>query len=219
MTMPHVPPRVHSPRASVCGSISVGFTLIELLVAMGLVSILLVLAAPSFLTFQRNSELTSASNSFLASLTTARAEAMKRQLRTFVVPIDGSNWNNGWVVFVDVAGTVTDLNLISAKNTALAGSSPSTYLQLSKADGLSSKLSVVTSADSTGFVAGTVTYAMYNGSGFMTLIGGGFPTGSANSLDIYNGTDTRRIIASSSGRVRVCKPADAGCSAASFSSL
>ena len=207
-----------SPTAPAGGPAPRGFTLIELLVTLALVAILLVLAAPSFLTFQRNSELTSASNSFLASLTTARAEAMKRQLRTFVVPIDGSSWASGWVVFVDVDGDVTAANLGTAKDAALAGTDE-TLQRLSTGHAMTPTLSIVTSVSSTGFVAGTVTYAMYNGSGFMTLIGGGFPTGSANSLDIYNGTDTRRIIASSSGRVRVCKPADAGCSAASFSSL
>jgi type IV fimbrial biogenesis protein FimT len=216
MTVQVWPPQMRSPRGSTPGLVSRGFTLIELLVALALVSVLLVLAAPSFVTFQRNSELTSVSNSFLASLTTARAEAMKRQLRTFVVPIDGSNWTSGWVVFVDTNGSVTAANLSTSKDLALADNT--TYQRLSTGDAMKSSLSVVTSGASTGFVDGTVKYAMYNGSGFMTLIGGGFPTGSANSLDIYNGTDTRRIIASSSGRVRVCKPppADASCLASSF---
>jgi type IV fimbrial biogenesis protein FimT len=191
-----------------------GFTLVELLITLALAAVLLVLAAPGFVAFQRNSELTSSANSFLASLTTARAEAMKRQLRTFMVPIDGSNWTSGWVVFVDVAGTATAANLNGAKDLALADST--SYQRLSMADGLSPRLSVLTPSGSTGFVSGAVTYAMYNGSGFMTLVNGSFPSGSANSLDIYNGVDTRRIIASSSGRVRICKPADVGCSASSF---
>src|SRR5688500_7599105 len=45
---------------------SEGFTLIELLTTIVLAAILLAVAAPNFMAFQRNSELTSAANSMLA---------------------------------------------------------------------------------------------------------------------------------------------------------
>jgi type IV fimbrial biogenesis protein FimT len=178
-----------------------GFTLIELLVTLVLMGVMLVLAAPSFITFQRNSQLTSTANSFLASLSAARAEAMKRQLRTFVIPVDGSNWSSGWTVFVDSNSTVS----------ASALSMDSGDVLLSSADALPSSITIDTTS-ATSFVHSGVKYVMFNGSGFMTLIGGGFPTSGADSLDFTSGAETRRVLASVAGRVRVCKPTDAGCS-------
>ena len=179
-----------------------GFTLIELMVTLALVAIMMVLAAPSFITFQRNSQLTSTANSFLASLSAARAEAMKRQLRTFVIPADGSNWTSGWTVFVDVNSNVS--------TTALSYED-GTDILLSSVDPLPSSITIDTTS-ATSFVHSGVKYVMFNGTGFMSLIGGGFPSGGADSLDFSNGSETRRVLASVAGRVRVCKSADAGCS-------
>ena len=76
--------------------------------------------------------------------------------------------------------------------------------------GAASTIMIATSA--TSFVHSGVKYVMFNGTGFMSLIGGGFPSGGADSLDFSNGSETRRVLASVAGRVRVCKSADAGCS-------
>ena len=180
-----------------------GFTMLELLVVMVLLSVLLTLAAPSFITFQRNSELTTTSNEFLAALTAARAEAMKRQLRTFVVPADGSSWQSGWIVFVDANSNVT---------TGSTSMEAGIDIEVARHAALSSTLAITTPTGSTGFVDGGAKYAMFNGSGFMALLssGGGFAN---HALDITNGSESRRIIANATGRVRVCKPADSGCTA------
>jgi len=181
-----------------------GFTLIELMVVLALLAAMLTLAAPNFITFQRNSQLTSSANSFVAALAAARAEAMKRQLRAFVVPSDGSNWQNGWIVFVD------------ANSNATSGSvsfESGTDIEVARYGALPGNVVQVLSVNATGFKDGSIYYAMFNGSGFMTLVGGSFPSGGANALDFYNGTETRRIIANTTGRMRVCKPppADASC--------
>ena len=197
--MKAVAPMFRPPRTN--ASTPRGFTLIELMVALVLVGVMLVLSAPSFITFQRNSQLTSTANSFLASLSAARAEAMKRQLRTFVIPVGGS-WSSGWTVFVDVNSNVS--------TTALSYED-GTDILLSSVDALPSSITIDTTS-ATSFVHSGVKYVMFNGSGFMTLIGGGFPTSGADSLDFTSGTETRRVLASVAGRVRVCKPTDAGCS-------
>lgn len=184
-----------------------GFTLIELLVVLVIIAVMSLLAAPSFMTFQRNSELTSAANNFLGALSAARAEAMKRQQNTYVVPADGSNWASGWVAFVDV-----NRNVVAGSITMEA----TTDIELVRQGPLSSMVTVVTSTAATAFADGTDKYAMFNGSGFMTLVGGGFPSGGANALDLTNGVETRRIIANSTGRLRICKPADTGCTATSL---
>jgi len=176
------------------------------MVTVGLLAVLMVIAAPSFVSFQRNSELTSTANSFLASLTSARAEAMKRQLRAFVIPAQDNDWRSGWVVFLDANGNVT----------SGAVTMDADDIELARVGRLPPSLSVDTSNGSSGFAQGALKYAMYNGSGFLTLVGGNFPTGGADSIDFKNSADadsTRRVIASVAGRMRVCKPAvDASCS-------
>ena len=194
-----------SRRVRVGASAARGFTLIELMVTLALVAVMMALAAPSFITFQRNSELTSTANSFLASLSAARAEAMKRQLRTFVIPVDGSNWSSGWVVFVDVNSNVS--------TTAL--SKDGSDIELSRIENLPSSITIDTTS-ATSFVHSGVKYVMFNGTGFMSLIGGGFPSGGADSLDFSNGSETRRVLASTAGRVRVCKPNATECTVGVF---
>lgn len=182
-----------------------GFTLIELMVVISLVAILLGLAAPNFITMRRNAELTTTANEFLAAMSAARAEAMKRQQRSFVVPADGADWASGWIAFVDVNNNVTSLAMEMEDGVDV---------EITRHAALPSSVTVPLSAASTGFDDAGVKYAMFNGNGFMTLIGGGFPAGAAHSIDITNGTESRRIIANTTGRIRVCKPEAADCSVA-----
>lgn len=172
-----------------------GFTLIELMVTLILLSVMLTLAAPSFMTFQRNAELTSASNSFVAALSAARAEAMKRQLRTFVVPLSGTNWASGWRVFVDANSDV-----VSGSISAGAGDTI-----VSEQGALPASVGVTASSFP---VDGTTAYVMFNGSGSMTDIDRTFAD---RSIELTNGTESRRVVANPSGRMRVCKPSETGC--------
>lgn len=168
-----------------------GFTLIEILVTFAVVAILLGLAAPSFVTFQRNSELTSTANAFVAGLSAGRAEAMKRQRDVFVVPAANDDWATGWIVFVDAnANQVYD----SGTDTVVLRQGPIP--------------GTVTLTGSDNFVDAGAHYALFSGSGFMRLKTGGFKS---SALDLTNGSETRRVIANPAGRLRVCKPADAGC--------
>lgn len=181
-----------------------GFTLIELMVTLVLLAVMLTLAAPSFLTFQRNAELTSTANSYVAALSAARAEAMKRQLRAFVIPGDGSsastNWATGWVVYVDTNTSATAGSLLPDSSDTIItkqGPMPSTV-----------------AVNSSSFVDGSSAYVMFNGSGFMALVGSAFSTD--RSIELGNGTEIRRVIASPSGRLRVCKTTGTDCSESSF---
>jgi type IV fimbrial biogenesis protein FimT len=173
-----------------------GFTLVELLVVLVLLAVLFTLAAPNFLTFRRNTELTSAANSFVASLSTARAEAMKRQLRAFVVPNVGNNWATGWQVFVDVDSNVTATSVVKSAND----------ITVVEQDALPTGVSVVSSS----LGDGTTAYVMFNGSGFMTKIDKTFAD---MSIELSNGIEGRRVIVNPNGRLRVCKPppADTTC--------
>jgi type IV fimbrial biogenesis protein FimT len=59
------------------GRIESGFTLIELMVTVSLLALLVLLAAPALSTYTQNSRLRAVSESFLASLQTARTEAIR----------------------------------------------------------------------------------------------------------------------------------------------
>jgi len=171
-------------------------TLIELLVTLVILAVMLTLAAPSFVAVQRNSELTATANSFVAALSAARSEAMKRQLDAYVVPGNGSSqaWTDGWLVYVDK----------NANQTYDAG----TDLLILKQDALPSTIAA------TGLADGTSHYVRFSGSGFMAKLDGSF--GLTSSIDFTNATETRRVVVSPAGRFRVCKPSDAGCDTTSF---
>lgn len=188
-------------------SMSQGFTLIELMVTIALVAVLMMVAAPSLTTFQRNAELTSFSNTLLASINAARGEAMKRGQYAMVVPADGTNWRSGWVVFVDIDRSsdfdaADDVSILSR-------------------EALPSFLEIPTS---TGTASETPPYLMFDASGYSKNKSGGF---GAVTFEIrrndVSGTEqlrqTRRVKIASTGRVRVCTPAsatDALCSATSL---
>lgn len=89
-----------------------GFTLIELLITMVVVGILSAVAAPSITSFFKNNRMVSQSNDFLADLTYARIEAIKRSGNVVICrSIDQAtcdtagggdgNYSTGWLVFYD----------------------------------------------------------------------------------------------------------------------
>lgn len=179
-----------------------GFTLVELLVVFTLVAVMLALAAPGFVNFQRNAQLSSTANAFVASLSAARAEAMKRQLNAYVMPTS-DDWSKGWMVFVDVNNDLayTDgTDVLVSRQAAM----PSTVTVT-----ISGAATAFNDAESGGALAGKK-YAMFNGSGFMARPSVAFMTASG-VLDLTNGTESRRIIANPAGRLRVCKPSETGC--------
>ena len=178
-----------------------GVTLIELMVTVSLIVVIMALAAPSFATFQRNAELTSTTNTMLSSLTVARSEAMKRGRNVTVAPIDGSSWDSGWIVFVDSDGS---------------GTPASSEVEVAREPAPPGQVTAVTGSAPEGFQApdGGI-YVMFNGAGYPRLVNGAFQ---ASSLDFKHSVsgEVRRIISSPAGRLRVCKPAETGCSASAL---
>ncbi len=166
-----------------------GFTLVELIVTIAILAVVMAVAVPSFTNFKRNSELTAAANSFVGMLAAARGEAMKSSTTAVVLPLDGANWANGWIAFLDknfdgVYNADTD-TLIMKKDESL----PS-YFSMTK--------------------LGTAESFKYNGSGYsVTGAGFGASTLTIARTDITGSellSQTRRVKVSSTGRVRVCTP-------------
>ncbi|MBT9507121.1 GspH/FimT family pseudopilin [Rhodoferax sp.] len=170
-----------------------GFTLIELMVTMALVAALMAVAIPSFKAFQRNSELSSFTNTLLAGINAARSEAMKRGMYAMVVPNDGVNWNSGWQVFVDKDRSQ---NYLAANDiSVLKTDTPPSYLTIS----------------GNGTATGATPYIMFDASGYSKTKTGGFGaltfTIARNDVTANEQNEqTRRAVISSTGRVRICKP-------------
>lgn len=178
------------------------FTLIELLVVLAVLSVLLMLGAPSFKDFQISSKLSSQTNSLVAALHATKNEAIKRNTPSYLVPQDGSNWNNGWLAFVD-----NDFDGEFSENSdllILENEFPSDTLKIS----------------ASGTAAGNSPYISFDGSGYprskssapgnLTL---NISLLTSDSSEVIK--HTRRIKLAVTGRIRSCKPAsasDAQCS-------
>ena len=169
-----------------------GFTLIELMVTVALAAILMTVAVPSFTTFMRNAELTSFTNSLLAGINAARGEAMKRGRYAMVVPNDGSSWDSGWTVFVDIDRSQT---LTAGDITILTSEAKTSALTI----------------QGNGSANGSTPYIMYDASGYSKVKNGSF---SALTFEIKRNdvtgtellTQTRRLKIASTGRPRICTP-------------
>ena len=91
-----------------------GFTLIELMVTLAVLSIVLLVGAPSFENLIRDGRLTSQINQSIGLIAFARSEASKRTATTITVcgssdeaTCNTNNWESGWLVMSDVDGNQT----------------------------------------------------------------------------------------------------------------
>ena len=171
---------------------SAGFTLIELIVTIAIAAVLAALAAPSFIQYQRNSELTSLTNSLLAAVNAAKGEAMKTGRNAFVIP-RGSGWNSGWIVYVDM----------NRDNSYTEG----TDITVQTQDALKGYFSITGNS----IAAGASPYVKFDNSGYsvdnsaapvaLSLTIARTDAPSARALE-----ETRRVVVARTGRVRTCKP-------------
>jgi type IV fimbrial biogenesis protein FimT len=90
-----------------------GFTLIELMMTITILAVVLVVAVPNIRDMIVNNRLAAQANNFIAALTVARSEAIKRRVNTRVQAwdvandSDTANWGLGWQV-VDTKNTLGD---------------------------------------------------------------------------------------------------------------
>ncbi|SMP59883.1 type IV fimbrial biogenesis protein FimT [Noviherbaspirillum suwonense] len=77
-----------------------GHTLVEMLSVLAIAAILAGLAMPSLQRMLQQHRLNATVNEFLAAVTLARSEAVRRGAQVMLLPA-GDGWGSGWVVAVD----------------------------------------------------------------------------------------------------------------------
>ena len=167
-----------------------GFTLIELLITISIGVLLMVVAVPAFVSFQRNAQLSEAVSNFIAATNATRANAMKQGINTYLVPNSGINWGSGWLVFADSNWSKT--YDVGTEEVIVSHEAPDSSIS-------------ITIPTTSSFSSG---YVLFNGSGYPRLKSGGFGGG---TLVMSNGTRSSSIIIDPAGRVRSCTTGSSGC--------
>jgi type IV fimbrial biogenesis protein FimT len=183
----HMSRTMPNSRRVACAS---GFTLVELMVTIAIATILMLVAAPSFVQFQRNAQLSETVSEFVSAVNAARGNAMKQGRNTRLEPQSGTNWSSGWRVYADVnwdnAYTAGTDELVFESPVPDAGLTITTPTGSSLEDG----------------------YLLFNGSGYPKLTGGGLATGKIVMANAYRSST---INIDGTGRVRSCKTGSTGC--------
>jgi type IV fimbrial biogenesis protein FimT len=174
-----------------------GFSLAELMIVLAVAGVMLSVAAPNLRELVRTQQLKAAVNDLFGAIGLARSQALARNERVRLAPLDpaGTDWTRGWTVFVDRDGDRQP----GAADEILAVHGP-------LAQGVSAHF---------GFTSPAPPYYIaYNGAG-RSCADTSSATARWGTLSLFHGAGTRRIKINMLGRARVCDPArDSSCDGA-----
>ena len=170
-----------------------GFTVIELMVTVIIGTLLMLVAVPNFVQFRRNALLSDTVSNFIGSANTARANAMKQGINTYMVPNNAAvGWSSGWYVFAD-----------TNFNTAYDGGAEAIIVSNGAID---NSVAIKTTPSSSL----AENYLMFNGSGYPRLKTGAF---SAATIELRNTARASSVVIDLAGRVRSCRTGTTDCPA------
>ncbi|MGV3740843.1 MAG: GspH/FimT family pseudopilin [Burkholderiaceae bacterium] len=87
------------PRA--CFGFPSGYSIVELMTVLTIAAIFLAIGVPAFQGLLDRMRIAAAANDFFAAVTLTRSEAIRRGRRMDLLPADGRDWKNGWMILVD----------------------------------------------------------------------------------------------------------------------
>lgn len=97
-----------------------GMTLLEMMIAVGIMAVLMRMAAPSFSSFIAEARLSSNSEAFASAFKYARNEAGMSNIAVTVSPLSGTDWTSGSQVRQVKLGTATLLRQTSPMSGAVS---------------------------------------------------------------------------------------------------
>lgn len=199
-----------------------GFTLIELMVVGALISIMMAIAVPSFVSFISRYRATSAINDFLQGVTLTRSEALKRGHRVLMMPNNSvgvpsvaGNWKYGWTIFCDSNGNnAYDVPPPGSSQDCVSRVDPRDELIFQHA-ALPATIAVALAGGAAGipFTDGTSkTYVSFDGTGYPRQIGGAILSGGIQMKDTTgSASNLRTLCLTLFGRPRIFKDTPDDC--------
>lgn len=174
-----------------------GYSLVELMVVLVLASIVMSIGVPAMTAMLNTQRASSLCAALMNSLNLARAEAIKRNVRTVLCKsVNGlvcsanGGWEQGWIVFND-----------SNNNAALDADETLIQQQARAVQGLTLSGN-----------APVADYVSYSASGSAKLLSGAFQAGTFTlCLVPASGADVRQIVLSKTGRARLIKGSATDC--------
>lgn len=175
--------RHHNHQTDSC---TAGFSILEMMVILLIAGILLAIGVPSFQAMIQNHRLITATNALFMAVNLTRSEAIHRGVRVDMVPAgDGTQWTNGWVIFVD-----EDNDQHPDANETIIYSHTASYRNV---------------RITPSFTDSKVQYIAFNGTG-RTRTNASSQTSQSGNWLLESGSQSRKVVINFLGRARVCDP-------------